>query len=334
MTRKFIVHIGPPKTGTSSLQEALFQHRDQLLARGYDYPAFGRHPKMPHLPGHHGLAQNLHKAGLPPQLQDALRQLPDDCRVILSSESFAHVSEAGIEQLLQVLGADNVEIIYYARRWEHLLPSVWQELIKHGNSQPYLEFLNQHTSAPAASIYLNYMNTLNRWAAVAGVENLRIFSYDNLRAEGQDIVQHFCNQVLGVDLQLDQPQRHNPRQQVGRTETLRMLNWLAFGGKAGSTKIRAALEQNSIRLQQELADLDAIYQPHIREVRLCAPPAFRYVERHFLQRYGAQVENLAADGRLFHDRDTVKAPYVHPNYLLDEGVMPRLRQLLQQIGQD
>ncbi len=333
MTRKFIVHIGPPKTGTSSLQEALFQHRDQLLALGYDYPAFGRHPKMSHLPGHHGLAQNLHKDGLPPQLQDALRQLPDDRRVILSSESFAHVSEAGIEQLLQVLGADNVEIIYYARRWEQLLPSVWQELIKHGHSQPYLEFINQHTSAPAASLYLNYANTLNRWAAVAGAKNLRIFSYDNLRAEGHDIVQHFCTQVLGVELQLEHAHQHNPRQQVGRTETLRMLNWLAFGGKTGSARVRAALEQNSTQLQQELADLDAIYRPHIRKVRLCAPPAFRYVERHFLKRYGAQVENLAADGRLFHDRDIVKAPYVHPNYLLDEGVMPRLRQLLQQIGQ-
>ena len=333
MTPKFIVHIGPPKTGTSSLQEALSQNRDQLLDQGYDYPAFGRHPDMPQLPGHHGIAQSLQQGALPAGFQAWLSQLSGDHRVILSSENFAHVPTTGVQLLVQALGAENVEIIYYVRRWEQLLPSVWQELVKHGHSQSYLEFLNHQTSAPMASVYLNYMNVLDRWAAETGLNNLRIFSYDNLRSEGGDIVQHFCTQVLGIQLQQDQPRQDNPRQQVGRTETLRMLNWLAFGGKGGSPRVRMALEQHRPQLQQQLAALDAIYEPYIRRVRLCAPFVFPHLERKFLRVYGPRVENLAPDGHLFRDREILPAPYVHSNYLLEDGAVPRLRQLLQDIGQ-
>lgn len=334
MPPKFIVHVGPHKTGTSSLQEALFHNRDQLLAQGYDYPEFGRHPAMRHLPGHHGIAHSLQqRQELPAGFAEALKQLSGDHRVIFSSESFANLNPSGVQLLLQALGPGNVEIIYYARRWEQLLPSVWQELVKHGTSLSYLEFLNHQTSAPMASGYLNYMNVLDRWDGAAGANRLRIFSYDNLRAEGLDIVQHFCTRVLGVRLQQDQPRRVNPRQQVGRTETLRMLNWLAFGDKNGSPKVRMALEQHSAQLQQELADLDAIYDPYIRRVRLCAPFVFPHVEREFLKLYGGRVENLAEDGRLFNDREILSAPYVHPNYMLEEGAVPQLRQLLRQIGQ-
>ena len=334
MPARFIVHIGPPKTGTSSLQEALSQNRDQLLAQGYDYPDFGRHPEMPHLPGHHGIAESLHqRQELPEGFAAELDQLSPDHRVIFSSENFAHLPPEAVQQLVQALGPENVEVIYYARRWEQLLPSVWQELVKHGHSQSYLEFLNHQTSAPLASVYLNYMNVLNRWSEAVGVDQLRIFAYDNLRSAGLDVVQHFCAHVLGIQLQQVQPRQDNPRQTVGRCETLRMLNWLAFGGKAGSPRVRMALDQHSARLQQDLADLEAIYEPYIRRVRLCAPFVFPHVERRFLSVYGARVENLAEDGRLFHDREILPAPYVHSNYMLEEGVVPRLRQLLQQIGQ-
>lgn len=335
MPPKFIVHIGPPKTGTSSLQQALSQHRDQLLAQGYDYADFGRHPEMPQLPGHHGIAESLQqRRALPPGFSTALSQLSGEHRVIFSSENLAHLQPGAVQQLLQALGPENVEIIYYARRWEQLLPSVWQELIKHGHSQGYLEFLNHQTSAPMASVYLNYMQVLDRWAAVVGLKSLRIFSYDNLRAEGLDVVQHFCARVLGIQLQQPQPRRDNRRQTVGRSETLRMLNWLAFGGKGGSPRVRMALDQQRHQLCQELADLDVIYEPYIRRVRLCAPFVFPHVERKFLGRYGERVENLAADGQLFGTRERLPAPYVHGNYLLEDGVVPRLRQLLRRLGED
>ena len=302
------------------------------MAQGYAYPLFGRHADMPQLAGHHGIPDALvQQDALPSGLQSALEQLPDDCTVIFSSENFAHLQSEQVRSLVRALGVENVDIIYYARNWDHLLPSVWHELIKHGLSQPYLEFLNHQTSAPLASFYLNYKTVLDRWGKVTGAKRLRIFSYDNIRATGQDIVQHFCNQVLGIDLELTETRQENSRYSVGYTETLRMLNWLAFGGKVGSPKIRMALEQKHQKVQEDLAVLEEIYAPYICHARLCAPFVFPYVEQQVLKAYGHRVENLTEDGRLFSDRRILTSPYVHPNYLLEEGVGTCLRNVFRAI---
>jgi len=334
MTQKIILHIGPPKTGTSSLQEALYQHRDQLSAHGFDYPGFGRHPDMPKLPGHHGIPGKLRENGVVPQdVLDGLAALPESRQVVFSSENFSHVDAVGVRQLLETLGPENVEIIYYVRRWDQLLPSVWQELIKHGHSQTYLEFLNAQISAPMASLYLNYMNVLDRWAKVIGPHNIRIFSYDNIRAEGQDVVQHFCNQVLGFSLDVPKMRQDNKRQAVGRTETLRVLNRMVFGSKAGSARIRVALEQKQEQLQDELAALNAFYKPYTAQAPLCAPFVLRHVEQKFLKVYGSRVENLTADGTLFQDYTLEPSRYVRQDYLLQKGVLPHFEAILDVIGQ-
>ena len=39
MTRKVILHVGAPKTGTSYVQDLLFSHREALAAEGVLYPA-------------------------------------------------------------------------------------------------------------------------------------------------------------------------------------------------------------------------------------------------------------------------------------------------------
>ena len=38
MPSNIILHIGLPKTGTTSLQQAFFENRDQLAGEGISYP--------------------------------------------------------------------------------------------------------------------------------------------------------------------------------------------------------------------------------------------------------------------------------------------------------
>jgi hypothetical protein len=334
MTRKYIFHIGPPKTGTSSLQESLFHYRDQLSDQGYEYPAFGRHADMQRLPGHHGFADSLRRHGrVPAGVLENLQQVPSDRTVIFSSENFAHVTLDGIRALNEAFGAENIEVIYYARRWDQLLPSVWQELVKHGHSGPYLEFLNSQISAPMASIYLNYVIILDRWAQIMGARNIRLFSYENISSAKQDIVQHFCTHVLGLNLQIIEQQKVNQRQPTARTETLRMLNRLSFGGGNYSPKIRFALEQHLELVHDDLVTLEKIYKPYIAEAPVCAPFVFRHVERQFLKAYGHRVENLTANGSLFPDRPLKTSRFVRQDYLAEDGVLPRFQALLKAIGQ-
>ena len=334
MARKFIIHIGPAKTGTSSLQEVLFACRDQLLAAGMDYPGFGRHPQMQKIPGHHGIPARLRGHGeMPEEVLEHLAALPRDRTFILSSEDFSYVETAGIRVLAEALEGAEIEVVYYARRWDQLLPSIWQELVKHGQSRPYLEFLNRQTSAPRASFYLNYAVPLDRWSEVLGRERIRVFSYDNIRAGGGDIVGHFCETVLGRALRRDETRQDNRRQSASLTETLRMLNRLALGSGPPVPRVRFALTRARAEIEDELAALEAIHAGHVGEALPCAPMVFREVERTFLKTYAGQLENPAAEGRLFEERPFEPAPFVRPDYLFETGALKIYRDILQKIGE-
>ncbi|UWQ93553.1 hypothetical protein K3727_21535 (plasmid) [Rhodobacteraceae bacterium M382] len=329
MEKKIVFHIGPAKTGTSSLQEALFQNRRHLHQQGYEYPEFGRHTDMQLLPGHHGIPEQLKKQGkLSPALLDSLAALPDTHTLVLSSENLAHVPSPAIRAMLEQIGTQNVEVIYYARRWDHLLPSVWQELVKHGFSRPYPEFLNNQVSAPMASIYLNYMNALDKWAQIVGPRRLRIFSYNNILESGEDVVAHFSREVLGQTLNMSGPRSDNQRQSPGETETLRVLNRLTYGSKIPSAQLRYAFDKCRGEIAGELEALEQIYEPHLREARPFPPFLFAHVERAFLKQYGNRVENLTPKQALFNDRDVRNAPYIDCGYLLQPGVAERFQKLL------
>ncbi|MFV0515704.1 MAG: hypothetical protein ACK5MY_18985 [Jhaorihella sp.] len=334
MARKFIIHIGPAKTGTSSLQEVLFASRERLLAAGFDYPGFGRHPQMQKIPGHHGIPARLRGHGeMPEGVLEHLAALPRERTFILSSEDFSYVDTAGIRALAEALGGDGIEVVYYARRWDQLLPSIWQELIKHGQSLPYLEFLNRQTAAPRASFYLNYAVPLDRWSQVLGPGRVRVFSYDNIREAGGDIVGHFCEHVLGLSLERDGIRQDNRRQSASLTETLRMLNRLALGRGHPVPRVRFALTRARAEVEDELAALEAIHAGHIGEAQPCAPMVFREVERTFLKSYAGRLENPTPEGRLFAERPFESAPFVRPDYLFETPALGIYRDILQKIGE-
>lgn len=333
MKRKFIIHIGPAKTGTSSLQEVLFEHRDTLLANGYDYPGFGRHAQMLLLPGHHGIPARLQQFHeVPPGVIENLAALPDNRTVIFSSENLAHIGAEGVRILIEALDPEDLEIVYYARRWDHLLPSVWQELVKHGNSRTFLEFLNTQVSAPMASIYLNYLKCLEPWAKVVGPRRLRIFSYDMMVAAGDDIVTHFCREVLGLKLDIAEERRENRRQTPENTEILRLLNKMAFAGRPPSPAVRFALTRKREELADDLAEIATGMKPYLQQVRPYPVFLYDHLERMFLKTFGNRVENLSEGGRLLKDHTIANTPYVSQDYLLEGGMIERFRALLDALG--
>lgn len=328
MTRHIILHIGPAKTGTSSLQDGLFAARDDLQAQGFEYPVFGRHRFMQNLPGHHGIPATLRRSGeMPPDLLPGLTATDPDKTVILSSEDFALMDEAAVAQFVELLGPARIELVYYARRWDGLLPSIWQELVKHGHSWSYLEFVNGQVSAPRASHYLNYAVPLDRWANAVGHENLRLFSYDNILEAGGDIVSHFIGEVLGVTLDAVEVRRENPRWPSERVEILRILNRLAFGRGKADASVRTMLVNAGALVTEELGTLERMLRPYVAKVRPCAPLVWQHLEKPFLKTYGARVENLTEKGQLFADTPYAMSEYVRPDYLIETDAPDLLRAL-------
>lgn len=339
MSRRIIIHIGPAKTGTSSLQEALYAARAALEAQGIAYPSLGRHDQMPRLPGHHGLPAVLAAGGqIPQELLDWIGALQSEQAVVLSSENFAHLAPAAIatlrDQLTSITGhPPHVEVVYYARCWDRLLPSVWQELVKHGDSRPYLTFLNVQTTAPRASLYLNYAMVLERWGLVFGTEALRLFSFDGLKAQGLDLVDHFTQEVLELSAPLpndedpDTRLTTNASWPVIATEVLRVLNGLSFKADIGTPIVRLRFEERADLVATEIEALEAYMTPYLRRARPYAPFLMHQIENEVLDRFGRALGNPTPEGRLFVQAAAKETEYVDGNYLL----IPEALALLQDI---
>ncbi len=125
-----LVHIGPPKTGTTSLQGALHERRSELRDHGVVYPGTTRRQKRPGfallgsveagrkipISEWHDLAAEVRAAA--------------DARVCVSTESFARAGRRKIRTIVEDLGADRVHMVVTARRLDRLMPSAWQQRIK------------------------------------------------------------------------------------------------------------------------------------------------------------------------------------------------------------
>lgn len=108
---RLILHVGAPKTGTTSVQVFLYEHREALRRRGILYPIEGlagmRVPK--HQWVHHFLHPDLRKERFARQLALALDEADGDTRTtILSTEGiFNHWWDYGgpAREVLSLLGA-------------------------------------------------------------------------------------------------------------------------------------------------------------------------------------------------------------------------------------
>jgi hypothetical protein len=147
--RKCILHIGTHKTGTTSVQAALSSRRHALARRGYLYPV----TSIPESTfGHHNLAWQV--AGDPRfsdetgTLEDLLGEIRGSTQhVVLSSEDFESVATqpdifAGFVRTLQQGGLD-VSLVVYLREQAGYAVSLYLELLKHGLSATFEEFLEE-----------------------------------------------------------------------------------------------------------------------------------------------------------------------------------------------
>ncbi|MEJ0046387.1 MAG: hypothetical protein WDN04_09895 [Rhodospirillales bacterium] len=207
MPRQLLLHIGVPKTGTTSIQRALSAERAALSRHGVCYLA------GPGLP----VPQFLHRAALAHGRRDTRmarfrhelgRQLaaqPADVgTVLLSAEqcSLFLRSPAEIECLRAWLAPlfETIRIIIYLRRQDALASSLYAQMLRRGVVEPPA----LDTGREELSALYDYATLLERWAAVFGRAALvpRIFERQSL--PGGDVVQDFW-QACG--LAADLPER-------------------------------------------------------------------------------------------------------------------------------
>ena len=309
-----IVHIGAHKTGTTYLQRVFHALRPALRDAGVAFPS--EWIQSEDQPSH----QRLY-AALTDNTADTLRTelLAQAAELLLiSSEDLVYLQEPQIQSLRGFLDDAGVTIVFYCRRWSEIMPSVWQERIKHGFSETFPQFAAAALADPNRLEFLQFGSVLDRYAAVFGKTSLRIVCYNAV----SDLAGHFMETFLPEQAALleksspvleERPNRSLPPVQ---TEIVRVLNLIhrAHEGAQGSAVREWFLRDGQ---RYDLTRLSGTIQAHLTTLRLSdAEPALDTIHRRLWAEYkDCVVDPHPADG--FFAPVVRDIPYAEPRYLAD-----------------
>jgi hypothetical protein len=230
-----LLHIGPQKTGSTAIQAALHELRDQLLEHGVVYPG----PTMrPAEAARAGLGFSTPRGAPRPRREawdDLLRQLQEaeGRRVCISHEAFGRATDLQAERVVAELGGSRPHVVAVARRYDRLLPSQWQQRVKAGEHLSYEEWLRivLDDSRSADPVWRNLwvphdtQKLVRRWAGLVGPENFTLVVSDDTDRE---LLPRSFERLLGLPegLITVRPSKTNRSLTFHEVELLRRLNIL------------------------------------------------------------------------------------------------------------
>ena len=226
----FILHIGPHKTGTTYLQLSFKAQRPGMEARGILYPA--KWDYAPGNPSHLPLVQALRAGDRDSLAPEFARLIGSGAQMILlSAEDMSNLDVAALTLLKSLMDGCPVRIVFYFRRWSELVPSAWQESIKHGQRWTFPEFMLMTIQNVGHARLLNFDHKLAPFVSVFGADALRLASYSELRDREMDIFVHFAANFLDWPDAVPggAPRESNSSRDLPTTELLRAMN--AFSGQ-------------------------------------------------------------------------------------------------------
>jgi hypothetical protein len=302
-----VIHIGAPKTGTTSLQHFLAENAAALEAHGVLYPEVG----LSHRGKHHALKSELRaSSGSGGTHWAALRELrkerPDQ-HILVSEESFYYLDPANLVRLRELAGPGEVMILVYFRDYASHVASLYAQGTKAARGLDEGEALG--TKAGNAMLdfdafFVRYMakpshfEIISRWADIFGWAAIRVRPFHRESLVGGDIVADLLS-VLGVslaELGLTPKQEVNVAPGWKSLEMLRAL-WLEFDKLPGATvdgrisphirnlcreTIEAAVSQDERAQYLSLAQRGICAEATVRDAAALqarlSPPGFAYPE--------------------------------------------------------
>lgn len=200
------IHIGAPKTATSTLQAILARKAGKLAKAGVLYPAIPRHGDA-----HHvlvcDLIEKFQGSRMPDfwygqfprgqawaRLREEIADQGDDLQsVVISSELFFGQSRKLRPMLAEIqehLAGHTVKIVAFLRRQDQLYSSFFNQDVKGARQWadgPY-QFYATHQI-----FQHNYFELLNIWGETFGPNNIIVRPYESAQWLDGDIVADFCD---------------------------------------------------------------------------------------------------------------------------------------------
>lgn len=205
--RALLFHIGPPKTGTTSLQAAAAATMDELLAHGVHYLADNPRRAVSAFMdrGFGWQTEDGTRATRPPSQRHwkaMIREIEDERerRIWLSQEFVARSDESWARRWHEALGP-RTHVVLTLRAFSTMVPSIWQQSLKAvAGREPFDRWLKRaFTPGTEANRKLvakhDHAELVARWARVVGTENVTIVVLD---PGDHSFVPHAFEDLLGL----------------------------------------------------------------------------------------------------------------------------------------
>ncbi len=201
--RARLLYIGPPKTGTTAVQEAARAARSTLYQHGVYYPGRRRNHRreiyallgQPYQVLQRAAGERAAPGATPEQAMwtpppsewRALMadiQAEDTRRILISHEAAAGASDEVAERFVRELGRDRIHVAISLRSLASVIPSWWNELVKSGPIEPFervLERLYGRSEPPVSPVVRQYFDQgglVERWARAAGPDHVTVIIAD------------------------------------------------------------------------------------------------------------------------------------------------------------
>jgi hypothetical protein len=182
-----LLHIGFPKTGTTSLQSALEVARKDLPAYGVVYPGTERYHKNASIAAVDAIVRIGERPPDRAHWDELVKETAraGDKRVIISSEWFSEAKDDTARTIVDQLGGERAHIVVTLRPLSKILPSSWQQYLKNGVRTSYAEWLDGMLrkppyDKPTATFWRRHRHAeiINRWASVVGADQVTAIVVD------------------------------------------------------------------------------------------------------------------------------------------------------------
>jgi hypothetical protein len=198
--RRAFVHIGIHKTGSSSIQHALYKHADRLQRSGILYPSVRRnHSHLSILfrddPAIDRAARK-NRLRTPEQIAAYCREMrkrlaasmqQDHDVLVISGEGLSHMSRSDVERFGDWLDGYDVRVIAYLREPGDWASSAAQQRVKAGLTLQRV--INKTQLRPA------FRHRLRPWAAVFGSGRMSVFDFSVAKLQAGGITAHFADAI-------------------------------------------------------------------------------------------------------------------------------------------
>ena len=269
-----LLHIGPHKTGTTSIQGALFAAKDLLPGHGVVFPAHSRHPMEAALAACARPAMIGDTAPTEKHWTRLLEQVEatGGRTSVISSEFFADAEgDDTIARIVEQLGGEHVHVLVTLRPLARIMPSQWQQYVQNGLRMGYDDWLTHMLrkapyEQPNPSFWRRHRHDrlVERWARAVGAERVTVVVVDDSDPRG---LMRTFEQLLGLPENLLQPvpDTANRSLTLAETEMLRNLN-KEFRGNGLPDELYSKLVRNGAVMHMKNA-----CSPSPEDVKILTP---------------------------------------------------------------